>query len=191
MEICVFPLFCYAHLFLPAHQSLFSIFHPLTSSSSICTSPQQLHLCDQVWIHLLLARLNQNGCRLKSRSFPPNKSISDVQRENYVTKGTSCGWTDIKKKTCPRADAHLYACQLPTMLSLEAPSGFVVVLFNKSVMIQMQTNRVVVFDCVLVLGRKMAEMGQKTDGGFGILAGFLEEMRQSWCVSKAGRKQTG
>lgn len=98
------------------------------------------------------------------------------------------GWI---KKTCLTADAHLYACQLPTALSLKTPSGFMVVFINRSVRIQMQTNRVVVVDCVLVLGWKMAEMGQKTDGGFGILAGSIEEKRQSWYESKAGRKQTG
>lgn len=46
-------------------------------------------------------------------------------------------------------------------------------------------------NCVLVLGWKMAEMDKKTDGGFGLLAGSLEEKRQSWYESKAGRKQTG
>lgn len=55
----------------------------------------------------------------------------------------------------------------------------------------MQTNRVAVVYFVLVLGWKMAEMGQKTDGGFGILAGSPEEKRQSWYESKAGRRQTG
>lgn len=90
---------------------------------------------------------------------------------------------------CLRADTHLYACQLPTVLSLEAPPGFMVVFINRSVRIHMQTTQVVVVDCVLVLGWKMAEMGQKTDGGFGILAGSLEEKRQSW--PESGRKQTG
>lgn len=37
----------------------------------------------------------------------------------------------------------------------------------------------------------MAKMGQKADGGFGILAGFLEEKTQSWYQSKAVRKQMG
>lgn len=92
---------------------------------------------------------------------------------------------------CLRADAHLNAGQLPTVLSLEAPSAFMVVFINRSVRIQMQTNQVVVVDCVLVLGWKMAEMGQKTDGCFRILAGSREEKRQSWVESKAGRKPTG
>lgn len=52
----------------------------------------------------------------------------------------------------------------------------------------MQTNQVVVVDSVLVLGWKTAEMGHKTDGGFGILAGSLEEKRRSWVESKAARK---
>lgn len=34
-------------------------------------------------------------------------------------------------------------------------------------------------------------MAPKTDGGFGILAEFLEEKTPSWYQCKAGRKQTG
>lgn len=53
---------------------------------------------------------------------------------------------------------------------------------------QRQTSQLMVVYCVLILGWKMAEMGQKTDGGFGILAGFVEEKTPSWYQSKAWRK---
>lgn len=79
------------------------------------------------------------------------------------------------------SQTHLYACQLAKARFLNTLSVFMVVVW-------IGTGG---YFWVLILGWKMAKMGQKTDGGFGILAGFLEEKTQSWYQSKTVRKQTG
>lgn len=53
----------------------------------------------------------------------------------------------------------------------------------------MQTSRLLVVYGVLNLGLKMAEMGQKTDGGFGTLAGFLEEKAEAGIGVRQGESK--